>query len=174
MLFLTSIESLLATGVIGEGLSQPVKPFHKSFPDFITNHSRCTNPRFYISPGGQHLDLASNCLRVMNDRLEQNFLYLPNCALNSEVKDLEERVKEHISLALQYACQFWHTHLTKAHGDVTAVISHLHLFLEKKFLAWLEVVSVLGVTRGAITALEKLVSWLQEVCFDLPYDIIQC
>jgi hypothetical protein len=44
------------------------------------------------------------------------------------------------------------------------VISSLHIFLEEKFLAWLEVVSVLGAVRGAVVALEQLVPWLQEVC----------
>ena len=164
ILSLTLVQSLLA---FDEDSNQPVKPFHKSFPDFITNPSRCTNTRFYISPGHLHLELVTNCLRVMNDGLEQNLLSLPDYALNSEVEDLQTRINDHISIALQYACQSWHNHLTKITGDVTDVISGLHVFLEEKFLAWLEVVSVLGATRGAIFALEQLMSWLQEVCFDL-------
>ena len=164
ILSLTMVQSLLA---FDEDSNQPVKPFHKSFPDFITNPSRCTNTRFYISPGPLHLELATNCLRVMNEGLEQNLLSLPDYALNSEVEDLQTRINDHISIALQYACQSWHNHLTKITGDVTNVVSGLHVFLEEKFLAWLEVVSVLGATRGAIVVLEQLISWLQEVCFDL-------
>ena len=105
-----------------------------------------------------------NCLRAMNDGLNPNLLSLPSYSLNSEVKDLQIRVNGHISNALQYACQSWHNHLTKAGGDATDVIPHLYAFLEKKFLAWLEVVSVLGVVRGAIIGLEQLITWLQEVC----------
>ena len=165
MLFLTLVHSLLA---LDEDFSQPVKPFHKSFPDFITDPSRCTNTRFYISPPHLHSELFTNCLRVMNDRLEQNLLSLPDYALNSEVEDLQARIDGHISLALQYACQSWHNHLTKATGDVANVIPHLHVFLEEKFLAWLEVVSVLGSARGAVVALEQLMSWLQKVCFGFP------
>jgi hypothetical protein len=162
ILFLTLVHSLLA---LNEDFSQPVKPFHKSFPDFITNSSRCTNTRFYISPGHLHLELVINCLRVMNDGLEQNLLSLPDYTLNSEVEDLQTRIDNHISGALQYACQFWHNHLTETRGDVTSVISALKSFLEEKFLAWLEVVSVIGAVRGAVVALERLVPWLQEVCF---------
>jgi hypothetical protein len=162
MLFLTLIHSLLA---LDEDFSQPVKSFHKSFPDFITDPSRCTNTRFHISPPHLHTELITNCLRLMNDGLEQNLLSLPDYALNSEVEDLQTRIDGHISPVLQYACQSWHNHLTKTTGDVTNVISHLHVFLEEKFLAWLEVVSVLGATRGAVVALEQLMSWLQEVCF---------
>ena len=166
ILFLTLVQSLLT---LDEDFDQPVKPFHKSFPDFITDPSRCLDTRFYISPGNLHLELAKNCLRMMNDSLEQNLLSLPDYALNSEVKDLQARIRDRISVALEYACKSWHNHLTKAVGDIAYIIPDLRLFLEEKFLAWLEVLSVLGAVRGAVVALEKLVLWVQEVCFGLLY-----
>ncbi|KAF9652211.1 hypothetical protein BDM02DRAFT_3161863 [Thelephora ganbajun] len=154
------LQSLLA---FDEDSSQHVKPFHKSFPDFITDPSRCTDTRFFVSPNGLHLELAMSCLRVMNDGLERNLLSLPDYALNSEVKDLEARISDRISDALRYACRSWHSHLTKTEGDSAGAISLLHVFLEENFLAWLEVVSVLGAVRGAIVAFEQLIPWLQEV-----------
>jgi len=159
-LFLTMVQSLLT---IDESFSQPIKPFHNSFPDFITNPFRCTEKRFYISPGNLHLELAVNCLRTMNDGLEQNLLSLPNYTLNSEVEDLQTKIKDRVSVALEYACRSWHSHLTKAVGDVAGIISGLRIFLRENFLAWLEVVSVLGAARGAVGALERLVSWTEQV-----------
>ena len=164
MLFLMLVQSLLA---FDEDSNQLVKLFHKSFPNFITNTSRCTDTRFYISPGHLHLELITNCLRVMNNGLEQDLLSLPNYVLNSEVKDLETRIDNRISIALHYACRSWHNHLNQTGEDVTDVIFGLRVFLEENFLAWLEVVSVLGATRGAVAALEQLIPWLQEVCFGL-------
>jgi len=164
ILFLTLIQSLLT---LDEDPNQPVKPFHKSFPDFITDPSRCLDTRFHISPGDSHLELARNCLRLMNNGLEQNLLSLPNYVLNSEVEDLQARVKGHISIALEYACRSWHIHLTRTMGDTSTILSDLRLFLEEKFLAWLEVVSILRAVREAVVGLEKLVPWL-EVCFGLP------
>jgi len=161
---LTSVQSLL---ILDEDSTQPVKPFHKSFPDFITNPTRCTNTRFYIPPEHIHLELLMNCLRVMNQGLAKNILSLPDYALNSEVKDLQTRIENCISMTLQYACKFWHHHLANTGGDVTDIIHSLGVFLKEKFLAWLEVVSVLGVTKGAIIALGQLVPWIQEVCFCL-------
>ena len=170
MLFLRLIQSLL---VFSEDFNQPVKPFHKSFPDFITDSSRCHDKRFYISPGGLHLELAMGCLRVMNDELEQNLLSLPDYTLNSEVEDLQTRIKNSISTTLEYACLSWYNHLTMAQGDIADVISHLHFFLEQKFLAWLEVISVLRAVGKAVVALEKLVSWLQKVCFEGLWNVAQ-
>jgi hypothetical protein len=162
IMFLTLVQSLL---VLGEGPDQPVKSFHKSFPDFTIDPSRCTDTRFYISPDRMHLELAVNCLKTMDDGLEQNLLSLPDYALNSEVKDLQTRISDRISTALQYGCRSWHNHLTRIKGDVTSVISYLRIFLEEKFLAWLEVVSAIGAVGGAVVGLEKLMPWLQEVCF---------
>ena len=164
VLLFALVHSLLA---IDEDFIQPVKPFHKSFPDFITNPLRCTDGRFYISPGNLHFELVTNCLRVMNEGLEQDLLSLPDYMLNSEVNNLEARIDDRISIALRYACQSWYGHLARAVGNAVDIVSHLRVFLEDKFLAWLEVLSVLGTMRGAIIALEQVILWLQKVCFGL-------
>ena len=162
MKLLQLIQSLLK---LSEDPESPVLPFHKSFPDFIIDPLRCSNERFYISPSIGHLKLALSCLNLMNDNLGQNMLSLPDYSLNSEIEDLEVRVSDHISHTLQYACRSWHSHLTEARGDITVVIPPLQSFLQEGFLAWLEVLSVIGATRDAVVALEKLIPWLQEVCF---------
>ena len=163
MLYLELIQSLLP---LGEDFDQPVKPFHKSFPDFITDPSRC-DARFYVSPGRLHLELATNCLRLMNDGLEPDLLSLPEYTLNSEVQDLQTRIDNQISVALEYACRSWHHHLTETGGETGDVIPHLRIFLEGKFLAWLEALSVLEDVGSASVALEKLILWLPEVCFNV-------
>ena len=161
IMILTSIQSLL---ILSEDPNCPVKPFHKSFPDFITDPSRCVNKRFFISPGTLHCELAMNCLKLMTNTLEQNLLSLPDYALNVEVKDLPDRVKDCISATLEYACKSWYDHLTKTREDTGNILSALYMFLKEKFLPWLEVVSILGATRDAVAGLEKLILWLQEVC----------
>ena len=159
-LYLGLVQSLLP---LGEDSDQPVKPFHKSFPDFITDPSRC-NTRFLVSPGRLNLELGANCLRLMIDELEQNLLSLPEYALNSEVGDLQTRIDRRISTALQYACRSWYNHVAEIKGDIADVTPHLRIFLEKKFLAWLEVLSVLGDLGSSTVGLEKLIVWLREVC----------
>jgi hypothetical protein len=94
MLFLTLIQSLL---VFNGDPTIPVKLFHKSFPDFITDPTRCLDKRFYIPPGNLHHELILNGLRLMNNALDQNILSLPDYALNSEIVDLPKRVEDQIS-----------------------------------------------------------------------------
>ena len=161
MMCLTSVQSLLS---ICEDSSQLVQPLHKSFPDFITDPSRC-DPRFLISPGRLNWELAASCLRLMNNELEQNLLSFPEYALNSEIQDLQTRISSRISIALQYACRSWLSHLTETREEIPDLVPSLRVFLETKFLAWLEVLSVLGDVGSASVGLEGLVLWLQQVCF---------
>ena len=155
----SSVHSLL---IFQEDTSYPVKPFHKSFPDFIINPARCANPRFRISPASHHLELLLSCLKLMDLTLEKNMCNLPESAKNSDIDDLEERVEQSISLALRYACKSWHKHLigisTVHMGDITLALHH---FLEGKFLCWLEVLSILNAVRDAVDALRAAAKWLE-------------
>ena len=156
---LSSAHSLLI--MFERDIDYPVRPFHRSFPDFIVNPTRCTNPRFHIYPPDHHMELLVRCLELMDRRLTQNMCELPSGVTNSEVDDLRERSERHIGPALEYACKSWHKHLV---GKVPAhVASVLHQFLEKKFLFWLEVLSIVGAAREAADALETAEKWL-DVC----------
>ena len=160
---LLSIHSLL---ILQEDIDHPVQPFHKSFPDFIIDPTRCTNQRFYISPSDHHSVLLISCLELMNQRLEKNMCKLPDGVLNSEVDDLRERVKQCVDHGLQYACQSWHKHLVDLYTvpvHMAKITSALHQFLEEKLLFWLEVLSILGTVRDAVDALEVAARQM-EVC----------
>ena len=158
---LSSLQSLL---VLREDTDLPVRPFHRSFPDFIVDPARCTNARFRVCPPDHHTELLSGCLETMNRELERNMCKLPDGVVNSEVIDLKEKAKEHIGQALEYACRSWHKHLV---GMIPARIAPvLHRFLEEKFLFWLEVLSILGASREAVEAMEVIekCKWTEVCC----------
>ena len=138
--------------ILQEDINKPVRPFHKSFPDFVVDPARCTNQRFQVCTPDQHTELLVGCLVLMNRKLVQNMCGLPDGAINSEVPGLKGKIGEHIGEALEYACRSWHKHLV---GTIPAHVAPiLQEFLEKKFLFWLEALSVLGAAREAIDALE--------------------
>ena len=95
---------------LSEDLDTPVLSFHKSFPDFITDPHHCPDKMIHISPRNGHPNLALGCLKLMSSSLECNPLSLPSYVLNSEVEDLEVRINNCISAALEYACKSWHNH----------------------------------------------------------------
>ena len=161
---LESIQSLL---VLHDDSNHPVQPFHKSFPDFITDPTRCVDTRFYISPG-YHLELALKSLKLMDKSLKRNLCSIPNYAMNSDVDDLPERIERSgIHGALEYASRSWYKHLIGATDWTTDVVYALQCFLKEKFIYWLEVLSVVGAAGEAAHALTTAVRWLSEVCPDL-------
>jgi hypothetical protein len=168
---LSSTQSLL---ILKEDIDCPVRPFHKSFPDFAIDPDRCTNQRFHVSLPHHHSHLLISCLDLMSRTLEKNMCKLPEGVANSDVTDLKERVERYINPALQYACRSWHTHFVGGHAtsvNTLGVGSALHRFLERSFLLWLEVLSVLGTVRIAVNALRAVADRL-EVCRGLIVDVL--
>ena len=150
--------------IIQESINYPVRPFHKSFVDFITDPSRCIDQRFYISTLNHHTELLVGCLKVMNQKLEQNMCKLPDGAMNSEVDDLEGRTDQYIDHGLRYACTSWYKHsVGKVQVQTLKITPVLHLFLEGKFLFWLEALSILSAVKEAVNALDAA-AVLLEVC----------
>ena len=157
------IQSLL---ILSDDLNHPVQPFHKSFPDFITDPSCCGDPQFYISPN-YHIELVLYCFELMDKLLKKNMCSVPDYSLNSEVEDLPKRIEDSgICSVLEYACRSWHKHLIITEHWTADVVSALHCFLKQKFLFWLEALSVLGAVGDAACALNTTVKWLNEVCLD--------
>lgn len=158
---LSSAHSLL---ILQDDINLPVRVFHKSFPDFIMDSDRCSHKMFYISPLHHHQELLVGCLNLMNKQLEKNMCNLPPCVTNSEVADLQQRTEQCIDHGLQYACMSWHKHLdTLIPANTSKASPILQHFLEKKFLFWLEVLSILSSVREAVDALGKTANWF-EVC----------
>ena len=158
------IQSLLA---LHEDTNHPIQPFHKSFPDFIMDPTRCIDTRFYLSPN-HHIDLVIRCLKLMDESLEKNMCSIPDYFLNSEVENLPRRIEESgIRGALEYACRSWYKHLIGTEYRTMEVVSALRPLLEQKFLLWLEVLSVLDAASDAAYALTAVLKWLDQVCSDI-------
>jgi hypothetical protein len=136
----------------------PVRLFHPSFPDFITNEERCIDSRFLVSRSKGHLQLATRCLEIMNVGLGRDICDIRDPSLsNSEVADLEERLACAVPLELRYACQYWHIHLQYAgvFSD-SGLLAVLETFCARHLLHWVEVLSLLNKLPSARVELESL------------------
>jgi len=83
---LSSVQSLL---ILQDGIDHPVRFFHKSFPDFIVDPTRCTDKRFHVSPPDHHSQLLISCLDLTGRTLEKNICRLPDAVANIDVSDME-------------------------------------------------------------------------------------
>jgi len=108
-LYLTSISSVIH---VPTQEHSPVAPFHASFPDFVTDPTRCSLkncPSFpALVPSEGHELLALKCLAHMNHALKYNMCDIPKERIRScrETTNSPEDTGK-ISEALMYFCLYW-------------------------------------------------------------------
>ena len=128
---------------------------HPLFFEFITDPRRCTNPKFAVGSAISHSRLLHGCLCSM-ELLRRDICKIRDPSLlNSEVKDLSERIAQYIPPHLQYACCSWTHHLACSHtSDIP--FEMLNEFCSMRLLYWVEVCSLLGELRNAIISLDAV------------------
>ncbi|KAH6867755.1 hypothetical protein BKA70DRAFT_1058378, partial [Coprinopsis sp. MPI-PUGE-AT-0042] len=118
---------------------------HKSFPDFVTDKSRCAiDSRFFIQASERHSHLAQQCLGVMLKMLKQNICELPRSDWDIESSDLPPGTKDRIPPELAYACSYWILHMREGLPHLIGrpnVIDQLKIFVDHHLLSWLEVLA---------------------------------
>ena len=164
----TSLRTLHSVLLVPDSTEGPVRIFHKSFPDFLTDPQRCTNHQFFIDPPTHHKELLLSCLSIMKDNLKRNICKLDNHAILSMVEDLSTLRTTHISDALKYACKFWTGHLAKipnSSGGLKEVHNAIDDFFVTGFLFWIEVLVLTGNLDTGVHALNDIEQWCILVSF---------
>ena len=160
---LRSLHSLL---LVPTDEVDPIRTFHKSFPDFLTDPRRCKDERFFVDPPTYHTNLLFSCLELMKRKLRRNVCNLDECPTLEEVKDLPARREAHIGSALEYACRFWTRHLAEVSGSgphVKQVQDLVDEFFTIYLLFWIEVLGLTGNLNFGIYALHEIDQWYLSV-----------
>ena len=90
----------LLSGVTGK---EPICPLHKSFHDFLLDHSY--SGKFHIDTSKIHRKLTITTLGILNSQLLFNICYLESSyMLNSEVPNLADHIQKCIPEHLLYLC----------------------------------------------------------------------
>ncbi|KAJ6545575.1 hypothetical protein B0H19DRAFT_1168004 [Mycena capillaripes] len=140
---------------------QYARILHASFSDYLTDPQRSgRNPWFFYSKI-QSRSLALGCLRILNSQLHFNICGLEDsCVPNAGVPDLASRIEKHIPAELKYASLFWSHHLHETDPDDEILVELKHL-MYRKFLYWLEVLSLLNKVPMANGSLEVMRAYIE-------------
>ena len=147
---------------------EPIRVLQKSFPDFLTDRTRCKDERFFIDPSVHHKDILFSCLDLMKERLKKNICGLDDHAVLSEIEDLSDRRERYIGSSLEYACRFWTRHLASIPGDgphAKRVQEAIDEFFAKRLLPWIEVLSIVGHLEVAVSAIIDIRQWYISVSY---------
>ena len=158
----TTLHSLHSLLLVPMSKDDPVRIFHKSFPDFLVDQKRCTDSRFFIDPPFHHTEILLSCLKLMMERLKRNICGLDDYVTLCEVEDLSGCQKEYIGDALEYACCFWTKHLLWIPGsgpDTEKVQEAVGGFFTTCLLFWIEVLSLVGKLGIGVHAINDIQQW---------------
>ena len=164
-----ALRGLHSVLLVPDNTEDPVRIFHKSFPDFLTNSERCKDERFFVSASVHHTEILLSCLSLMKGKLKKNICHLDDYAVLSEVGDLPARRKAHIGDALEYACRFWTNHLARiAIGSpgTEEVRVAIDEFFATRLLCWIEVLSLTGNLNAGVYALNDARQWYISVSYE--------
>jgi hypothetical protein len=123
--------SLLSGTMPGD--NAPISPLHTSLRDFLLD---TTESHAFSIALGHHSqeEITWACLKIMNTGLKFNLCELPpSFALNSQIEDLPQRVENHISPGLRYACLATAHHLQSALPPSTTINQHLNTTVLHRF-----------------------------------------
>ena len=159
---LSTLRSLHSLLLVPENTEDPIRPFHKSFSDFLMDPVRCKDERFFVEPAVHHEEILLSCFSLMGERLKRNICNLDGHAVLSEVMDLPTYKKDYIGEALEYACQFWSKHLLmvpSSSSHVGEVQKAIEEFFTRHLLYWIEVLVLTGNLGVGVYAMNDVEQW---------------
>ena len=164
---LSSLESVLN---IPSDTKEPIRLLHPSFRDFLLNKARCGHKSFHVQEESIHTHLTSRCLDVLCTCLRRNICDLSPDSSPQEVS--KEVLNFHLPKHVQYACQHWVEHLDSTSAQQRIYLGlhdggKIHTFFNKKFLYWMEAMSLTSKMPEAVLMINKLVAMLEVSCHAL-------
>jgi len=138
-----------------------VLSYHKSFPDFIFDHTR--SREFWCDKAKHHRHLTVSCFQIM-EGLKFNIANIPSSFIfDDDNHALAGEIKNNISSVLSYSCQHWAHHLS-ATKSIPCDPLHKTLteFLQLCALFWIEVMNLLDSRRHCHPMLQMAHMWVVE------------
>ena len=139
---------------------------HLSISDFFLN-DHCD---YRVNLQDAHTQLGITCLETMVKQLRFNICKLEDSRLaNADVEDLQSRIKQNISGALQYSSLYWPNHLCFTPHNANRdphMLGSLQEFCEGlHLLLWTEVLSIMEMVPIAAPGLRRVMSHVK-VCHE--------
>ena len=165
-LITTTLRHLHSVLLIPDEDFKEIRIFHKSFPDFLQDPDRCSDPKFLIYAPTHHGDMALSCLELLK-KLKPNPCDLPDFVMNRDVPNLKELLKDKVESSTRYGCGYWaaHVRFSPIMGDTALrVIASATEFFNNHGIQWIEVMSLEDQLESVIHNIHTLFDWFGMVC----------
>ena len=155
----TLVDALSSLLYRGEGANGAIRVRHLSISDFFLS-DRC---HYQGDLREAHAQQGVACLEMMAKELRFNICKLNDSRLaNTDVKDLQSRIEENVSDALQYSSLYWSNHLCFSPSMINRDLRALEGFFEGLYpLFWIEVLSIMGMVPIGAPSLRRVMAWVR-------------
>lgn len=121
-----TLNSLWSIISVPQKSNATISLLHPSFRDFLLDQTRCTDLDFWVDSAERHVGLTGSCLKFMAGSLKRDIcdLKMPETLIN---EIFPERIQEHITAELEYACTYWVRHLESSVPSQTAFLNMICL-----------------------------------------------
>ena len=145
-----------------KGANGGIRVRHLSVSDYFVNDD-CD---YRVNLEDAHAQLGISCLETMIEQLHFNICKLEDSRVaNANVQDLQSRIEENISGALQYSSLYWSNHICytphNANRDQQVLGSLKEFFAGLYPLLWIEVLSIMGMVPIGAPSLRMVISWIK-------------
>ena len=153
------VDSLSSLLYRDEGANGAIRLRHLSISDYFLS-DRC---EYQVNLQEAHSQQGIACLEMMVKELRFNICKLDDSRLsNTDVKDLQSRIGENISDALQYSSLYWSSHLCFSPDNINRnpqALEKLQEFFEGLYpLFWIEVLSIMGMIPMGVPSLRRVIT----------------
>jgi hypothetical protein len=152
---------------------EPVRMMHASFPDFLSDSTRCGDLSDYcVDQARDHLKLTEQCFDQLIRHLHVDMCNIRDPSLfNNEVPNLKARVLSHVPEAIRYACKFWAFHwmaYMRAAGPRCRLPLGLNEFCNNHLLHWIEALSLIQGLDAALRIMPELLMMIDVRIIVIP------
>jgi hypothetical protein len=156
----TTLRHLHSVVLVPGDETKEIRVFHKSFPDFLQDDKRCTDPRFHINSRDHHGDVVLGCLKLVKV-VGRNHCSLPHFTMNRDVHDLPQLLENKLGGAVRYACSYWarHLRLSPTYGKHVPQVIASVIGMLKCAPPWIEVMSLEGRLEDVIHSMYGILAW---------------
>ena len=165
-LITTTLRHLHSVLLVPNEDTKEIRVFHKSFPDFLQDNNRCSDPRFLIDTPTHHGDIALGCLELLK-KLKPNPCNLPDFVMNRDVPNLPGLLEDKVGGATRYACGYWAMHIRSSPttGDCALqLVTSATEFFKANGIQWIEVMSLENRLESVVHGIHSLFDWFGMVC----------
>ena len=164
-LITTTLRHLHSVLLVPSEDSKEIRIFHKSFPDFLQDPDRCSDPKFLVNAPTHHGNMALGCLELLK-KLKPNPCNLPDFTMNQDVANLRELLEDKVGSATRYACGYWAMHVQSSPttGDYALrLIASATEFFNTNGVQWIEVMSLEDRLETVVHSIQNLFDWFGKV-----------